>query len=69
MDFDGSNEAGHLLLTGPTGAGKSTVLDAISFAIYGRVPRSRGSPSRSADHLALKSGTGSCSKRRSARAD
>lgn len=28
-------------LTGPTGAGKSTVLDAMCFALYGRTPRWR----------------------------
>ncbi|WP_025274081.1 AAA family ATPase [Haloglycomyces albus] len=29
-------------LTGPTGAGKSTVLDSICFALYGRTPRLKG---------------------------
>ena len=30
---------GTLLFLGPTGSGKSTVLDAICFALYGAVPR------------------------------
>lgn len=36
FDFQGR----HLIaIVGPTGAGKSTILDAISFALYGRTPR------------------------------
>src|SRR4051794_41637095 len=36
VDF---TDADFFVLVGPTGAGKSTVLDAISFALYGTVPR------------------------------
>ncbi|WP_165313248.1 AAA family ATPase [Rothia halotolerans] len=35
IDFEPLNEAGLFLLTGPTGAGKSTVFDAVCFALYG----------------------------------
>ena len=35
IDFDRLAGAGLFLLEGPTGAGKSTVLDAITFALYG----------------------------------
>src|SRR6266540_3792087 len=36
VDFTGAD---FFALVGPTGAGKSTVLDAICFALYGTVPR------------------------------
>lgn len=36
MDF---READYFALVGPTGSGKSTVIDAITFALYGSVPR------------------------------
>ena len=38
VDFDELNDAGLFLLTGPTGAGKSSLLDAVCFALYGVVP-------------------------------
>ena len=36
VDF---TDADFFALVGPTGSGKSTVLDAICFALYGQVPR------------------------------
>lgn len=42
VDFDGLAEAGLFLLTGPTGAGKTSILDAVCFALYGQVPGARG---------------------------
>ena len=36
VDFEGADL---FALTGPTGAGKSTVVDAICMALYGSVPR------------------------------
>ncbi len=35
IDFDRLSASGLFLLEGPTGAGKSTILDAIAFALYG----------------------------------
>ena len=46
VDFDRLSQAGLFLLHGPTGAGKTSVLDAICFALYGRVPGVRGSTGR-----------------------
>ncbi|GAA3611214.1 hypothetical protein GCM10022223_29120 [Kineosporia mesophila] len=46
IDFDELSDAGLFLLHGPTGAGKTSVLDAICFALYGRVPGSRGAGAR-----------------------
>lgn len=41
IDFDALTEQGLFLLNGPTGAGKSSVLDAICYALYGSVPGAR----------------------------
>lgn len=41
VDFDDLGATGLFLLTGPTGAGKSSVLDAVCFALYGEVPGDR----------------------------
>ncbi|MFJ8041910.1 AAA family ATPase [Kitasatospora sp. NPDC096147] len=50
VDFDELSASGLFLLRGATGAGKSSVLDAVCFALYGEVPGARrGNPLRS-DH-------------------
>ena len=41
IDFDRLSTHGLFLLNGPTGAGKTSVLDAICFALYGSVPGAR----------------------------
>lgn len=41
IDFDRLNEAGIFLLAGPTGSGKTSVLDAISIALFGQAPGAR----------------------------
>ena len=46
VDFDSLSDAGLFLLTGPTGAGKSSVLDAVCFALYGDVPGDRAAAKR-----------------------
>ncbi|PYH00498.1 SMC family ATPase [Arthrobacter stackebrandtii] len=43
IDFDQLGSQGLFLLNGSTGAGKSSVLDAIAYALYGQVPGSRAS--------------------------
>ncbi|NQX11474.1 SMC family ATPase [Microbacteriaceae bacterium VKM Ac-2855] len=45
IDFEGLEDDGIYLIAGRTGAGKSTILDAICFALYGSVPRFDGGPS------------------------
>ena len=46
IDFDALSDAGLFLLSGPTGAGKSSVLDAVCFALYGDVPGDRSAAKR-----------------------
>ncbi|WP_329132144.1 SMC family ATPase [Streptomyces sp. NBC_00670] len=41
IDFDALSAAGLFLLHGPTGAGKTSVLDAVCYALYGAVPGAR----------------------------
>ena len=45
LEFGELAEAGIFAITGPTGAGKSTILDAITLALYGRAARYGSSPS------------------------
>ena len=56
VDFDELGAAGLFLFTGPTGAGKTSVLDAVCFALYGQVPGARalgaGRASLRSDHAA-----------------
>ena len=54
IDFDELAEGGLFLLDGPTGAGKSSILDAICYALYGSLPGNRtGSRQIRSDHAAL----------------
>ncbi|MFE7799759.1 AAA family ATPase [Nocardia sp. NPDC057440] len=46
VDFDALGADGLFLLHGQTGAGKTTVLDAIAFALYNKVPGARGEGKR-----------------------
>ncbi|WP_168699506.1 AAA family ATPase [Gordonia paraffinivorans] len=53
IDFDELGADGLFLLHGHTGAGKTTVLDAVAFALYGRVPGARDTTRRlRSDHAA-----------------
>jgi DNA repair protein SbcC/Rad50 len=46
IDFDALGQDGLFLLHGDTGAGKTTVLDAVAFALFGSVPGARGEVKR-----------------------
>lgn len=54
VDFDAFADDGVFLISGRTGAGKSSILDGVSFALYGAVPRYDGGERRlRSDHCAL----------------
>lgn len=42
IDFESLGQTGLFGIFGPTGSGKSTILDAITFALYGRIKRAEG---------------------------
>lgn len=59
IDFDALSAAGIFLLHGPTGAGKTSVLDAVCYALYGSVPGPRQAPGTSlrSDHASAETPT------------
>lgn len=53
IDFDAFRDDGLFLISGKTGAGKSSILDAICYALYGSIPRFDGAqPKLRSDHCA-----------------
>lgn len=50
VDFDDVGSEGLFLIWGPTGAGKSFLLDALCFALYGRAASDRPLPQLHSDH-------------------
>ncbi|MET1052225.1 MAG: SMC family ATPase [Mycetocola sp.] len=51
VDFERFDDDGIFLITGKTGAGKSSLLDAICFALYGSVPRYDGTQPKLRSHF------------------
>lgn len=52
VDFDAFASDGIFLISGRTGAGKTSILDAVCFALYGSAPRyDGGSPRLRSDHV------------------
>lgn len=52
IDFATIGRAGLFLLEGPTGSGKSTIIDAITFALYGKVAQAGADAERIHSHHA-----------------
>ncbi|MDY0946998.1 SMC family ATPase [Frigoribacterium sp. CFBP9039] len=52
IDFAALGASGVFLLEGPTGSGKSTIIDALVFALYGGLAGSTSSPDRLRSHHA-----------------
>src|SRR5436190_13007555 len=52
IDFDLLAASGLFLLEGPTGAGKSTILDAVTFALYGGLAGEESGEDRLRSHFA-----------------
>ena len=46
IDFDRLTSSGVFLIDGPTGAGKTTIIDAIVFALYGDISGKEADGSR-----------------------
>ena len=53
VDFDALSDASVFLLCGDTGAGKTTVLDGVCFALYGDVPSARAAARQLRSHHAV----------------
>jgi exonuclease SbcC len=51
VDFEGLTSAGLFLIEGPTGSGKSTILDAIVYALYGSVAGAASDLGRLDSHM------------------
>ena len=52
IDFDRLARGGLFLLEGPTGAGKTTILDAVTFALYGGLAGEDSADDRLRSHFA-----------------
>lgn len=52
VDFDALAGSGVFLVSGPTGGGKTSLLDAMSYALYGSVPGARRAERLRSDHAA-----------------
>ncbi|WP_149360948.1 AAA family ATPase [Lolliginicoccus suaedae] len=57
IDFDEIGGDGLFLLHGQTGAGKTTILDAVAFALFGSAPGARGSGHKFLSHHAPEDAT------------